>query len=64
MPNLDVRRLNWCVSVMRAESLLVLRGPEGPDALPLDAPGMTGPEAHRYGPAMWVMLYEPESAGP
>ena len=41
------------------QSLIVLRTPLDPDRVDHSVPGLHGPEAHRYGPAMWVLLYEP-----
>lgn len=41
------------------QSLIVLRTPLDPERVDHSVPGLHGPEAHRYGPAMWVLLYEP-----
>jgi 16S rRNA (guanine(966)-N(2))-methyltransferase RsmD len=48
-----------CRDIMADESFLVLRSPIGPDETDLRVAGMAGPEAHRYGRQMWVLLYQP-----
>ena len=44
---------------MKDQAFLVLRSPMGPDEAELAIDGMEGPEAHRYGNDMWVLLYCP-----
>lgn len=48
-----------CRAVMADESFLVLRSPLGPETGALGVDGFAGPEGHRYGVDMWVLLYSP-----
>jgi 16S rRNA (guanine(966)-N(2))-methyltransferase RsmD len=50
-------------SVMAAKSFLVLRAPDelAPDERQIE--GFDGPETHRHGPGMFVMLYMPKPTG-
>ena len=50
-----------CRETMAASSFLVLRSPIGPADVDLAVAGFAGPEAHRYGTGMWVLLYPPEA---
>ena len=51
-----------CRQAMAARSFLVLRSPLGPDDADLTVGGFDGPEPHRYGSGMWVLLYQPVAA--
>ncbi len=46
--------------VMAESSFLILRSPFDPDEVNHDLKGYLGPEHHRYGPAMHVLLYQPD----
>jgi len=46
-----------CRRVMAESSYLVLRSPVNPKHHDLEIEGLEGPEAHRYGVGMWVLLY-------
>lgn len=48
-----------CRTVMADSSFLVLRSPQGPEKIDLAVEGLAGPEPHRYGLGMWVLLYAP-----
>ena len=48
-----------CVEVMAKPGFLVLRSPMGPDHIDLAVPGLDGPEVHRHGKDMFVLLYAP-----
>ena len=50
-----------CTTVMAEESFLVLRSPVGPETIDLAIPTLEGPETHRYGLNMWVLLYQPRT---
>jgi 16S rRNA (guanine(966)-N(2))-methyltransferase RsmD len=52
-----------CREVMADSSFLVLRSPIGPKDGDFALQGFDGPEAHRYGPKMWVLMYAPTGAG-
>jgi 16S rRNA (guanine966-N2)-methyltransferase len=55
-------QIERCRDVMGDAGFVVLRSPVGPsEDLPLDVEGFIGPEAHRHGKDMWVLLYEPEA---
>ncbi len=45
--------------VMRDRSFVILRGPLDPEHFDLTIEGFAGPEAHRQGPSMWILFYEP-----
>lgn len=51
-------------AVMNPSGFIVLRSPDGPGHMPLEIPGLDGPEEHRYGKGMWVLLYQPLTPGP
>ena len=53
-----------CRAVMADESFLVLRSPLGPETEALAVDGFAGPEGHRYGVDMWVLLYSPGTDAP
>lgn len=57
-------QMTRCAAIMADPSFLVLRSPLGPEDIDLAVPGLAGPEPHRYGPGMWVLLYQPETSGP
>jgi 16S rRNA (guanine966-N2)-methyltransferase len=54
-----LRQIEACRSIMGEQGFVVLRSPLGPDDADWAIPGFDGPEAHRYGPTMWVLLYAP-----
>ena len=54
-----LQQMSRCREVMAARSFLVLRSPVGADEIDLTVEGLEGPEAHRYGKSMWVLLYQP-----
>lgn len=53
-----------CRAVMADKSFLVLRSPLDPDTAALAVDGFAGPEGHRYGLGMWVLLYAAEPDAP
>lgn len=44
-------------SIMAPRSFLILRSPGAPDDMEIE--GFDGPEVHRFGAGMWVLLYAP-----
>lgn len=50
--------------VMADPSMLVLRTPLDPDRTDHDIDGFIGPESHRYGSDMFVLLYQPAVSEP
>ncbi len=57
------RQAGKLLSVMAPKSFMVLRTPERPDAH-YSLPGFDGPEVHRYGEDMHVLLYAPSAPAP
>ncbi len=57
------RQAGKLLSVMAPKSFMVLRTPERPDAH-YSLPGFDGPEVHRYGEDMQVLLYAPAAPAP
>jgi len=51
-----------CRTLMDDKGFLVLRSPIGADQAEFAVPGFDGPEVHKYGPDMHVMLYAPAKA--
>jgi 16S rRNA (guanine966-N2)-methyltransferase len=51
-----------CRGIIADGGFLVLRTPWGPETVDLDVAGFAGPEPHRYGRDMWVLLYQPLAA--
>ncbi len=47
-----------CHQIM-SDGFVVLRSPLGPEECDVSIPGFEGPEPHRYGRDMWVLLYQP-----
>ncbi len=54
-----IDQISRCREIMAETGLVVLRSPLGPEEADLSLPGFRGPEAHRYGPDMRVLFYEP-----
>ncbi len=52
-----------CRDVMGEEGFVILRSPFGRDEVELEVAGFEGPEAHKYGKDMWVLLYSPRAVG-
>ncbi len=57
-----IDQVSRCRKIMAETGLVVLRSPLGPEDADLSLPGFLGPEAHRYGPKMWVLFYEPDAS--
>lgn len=49
-------------ALMAEPGFVVLRSPIGPHEADFGIPGYDGPEGHRYGPSMWVLLYAPATS--
>lgn len=52
-----------CRDVMGGAGFVILRSPIGRDEAKLEVTGFEGPEAHKYGKDMWVLLYAPKAGG-
>ncbi|HRP61954.1 MAG TPA: 16S rRNA (guanine(966)-N(2))-methyltransferase RsmD [Phycisphaerales bacterium] len=51
-----------CTEVMGDHAFIVLRSPidpEGAESFEFSLPGLDGPEVHKHGSEMWVLLYQP-----
>jgi 16S rRNA (guanine966-N2)-methyltransferase len=48
-----------CRALMCDKGFVILRGPVGPEDADLSITGFVGPEVHRYGGEMFVLLYAP-----
>ena len=45
--------------VMSERSFVIVRSPLDPGRVEMTIEGFAGPEAHRHGPGMWILYYEP-----
>jgi hypothetical protein len=54
-----LEQVSRCRALMGDKGFLVLRSPIGPPETELSLAGFAGPEVHRYGPDMFVLLYAP-----
>lgn len=52
-----------CRALMGDRGFLVLRTPLDPSCHPHAIPDLDGPEVHRFGGEMWVLLYTPRGTG-
>lgn len=56
-----IQQIERCRELMGDGGFVVLRSPSGPDDVDLTIAGFDGPEPHRYGKGMWVLLYAPSN---
>lgn len=52
-------QIERCRELMGARGFVVLRGPMGIEGADMAIPGFAGPETHKYGQEMRVLLYSP-----